>query len=177
MVSLHAQSDPSFRLKPANELRSFSVKDTGCSTGTCPLRNNSPICPNGRCIATRSYSSMSPYLTEMKESLGAIERIPNYKDFAQLERAAVQLRDIIWRTEHQGSISGTTPSRFQLSVTPQLALQFPGAGDRPPVPRDSSQPVQHGLSPLRPIVSLGQGSTVSLGGKDAQMLSCALNTP
>jgi hypothetical protein len=37
--------------------------------------------------------------------------------------------------------------------------------------------VQHGLSPLRPIVSLGQGSTVSLGGKDAQMLSCALNTP
>lgn len=120
---------------------------------------------------------MSPYLTEMKESLGAIERIPNYKDFAQLERAAVQLRDIIWRTEHQGSISGTTPSRFQLSVTPQLALQFPGAGDRPPVPRDSSQPVQHGLSPLRPIVSLGQGSTVSLGGKDAQMLSCALNTP
>ena len=120
---------------------------------------------------------MSPYLNDLKESLGAIERIPNHKDFVQLERAALQLRDIIWRTEHQGSISAATPLGHVRSQEQQLVKISPAAGDRPPVPRDSSQPVQHGLSPLRPIVSLGQGSTVSLGGKDAQMLSCALNTP
>ena len=120
---------------------------------------------------------MSPYLSELKESLGAIERIPNYKDFAQLERAAVQLRDIIWRTEHQAPQAAASPLGHEGSAEPLLGQRSRAAGDRPQAQRDSSQLGQHGASPLQPTAYQGQDSAWSLVGKDGQMLSCALNTP
>ena len=176
-LPLHAQSDPSFHLKPANDLRTFSVKDTGCSSGTCPLQRTAPLCPNGHCIATRSYGSMSPYLSELKESLGAIERIPNYKDFAQLERAAVQLRDIIWRTEHQAPLAAASPLGHEGSAEPLLGQRSHAAGDRQPILTVSSPQIQHELCSLLPTASQWQGSPWSLVRRDGQSVSCAVNTP
>ena len=71
--------------------------------GACPLKNNNTedgriSCPTGHCINTRSYKSVSPYLMDLEHSLAAIKSIPDYQEYDQLARAAVQLQDIIWRT-------------------------------------------------------------------------------
>jgi hypothetical protein len=120
---------------------------------------------------------MSPYLSELKESLGAIERIPNYKDFAQLERAAVQLRDIIWRTEHQAPQAEASPLGHEGSAEPLLGQRSHAAGDRQPILTVSSPQIQHELCSLLPTASQWQGSPWSLVRRDGQSVSCAVNTP